>query len=40
MGYVRRALDVLNGDPVGTSNVYGRDGRTGSNVNSRLLASG
>lgn len=40
MGYVRRALDVLNGDPAGTSNVYGRDGRTTSNVHSRLLASG
>ena len=40
MGYVRRALDVLNGDPAGTSNVYGKDGRTSSNVHSRLLASG
>ncbi len=40
MGHVRRALDVLNGDPVDASKLYGRDGRTSSNVQSRLLASG
>ncbi len=40
MGYVRRALNVLNGDSAGDSGIYGRDGRTTGNVHSRLLASG
>jgi flagellar biosynthesis/type III secretory pathway chaperone len=40
MGYVRRALNVLNGDSAGNSGIYGRDGRTTGNVHSRLLASG
>ncbi|MEE4637544.1 MAG: flagellar protein FlgN [Wenzhouxiangella sp.] len=40
LGYVRRALDVLNGAPPGSGGVYGPDGRTSSASPSRLLASG
>jgi flagella synthesis protein FlgN len=40
LGYVRRALDVLNGTPPGSSGVYGPDGRTSNASPSRLLASG
>lgn len=40
LGYVRRALDVLNGQPAGSSDVYGADGRTSTSCSSRLLASG
>lgn len=40
LGYVRRALDVLNGAPAGSSGVYGPDGRSSSAPQSRLLASG
>jgi len=40
MGYVRRALNVLNGDSASSSGIYGRDGQTSTNVQSRLLASG
>lgn len=40
LGYVRRALDVLNGQPAGSSGVYGPDGRTSNTSSSRLLASG
>lgn len=40
LGYVRRALDVLNGSPPGSSNVYGPDGLASAASPSRLLASG
>ncbi|MFP4209271.1 MAG: flagella synthesis protein FlgN [Wenzhouxiangella sp.] len=40
LGYVRRALDVLNGAPAGSSGVYGPNGRTSAASPSRLLASG
>lgn len=40
LGYVRRALDVLNGAPAGSSGVYGPDGRASNASQSRLLASG
>lgn len=40
LGYVRRALDVLNGSAPGSSGVYGPDGRASAASPSRLLASG